>query len=120
LFFFIEVTYKETNDDDEKLSGVDDRFSLPAFGQATASFRKDDPIWTVLRSADKAALKRLVETDPDIVHARGYAGECPIHKLVLYGTETHLDMAKYLITKFPSIIIQFYNKPVSILKNSIP
>jgi hypothetical protein len=99
-------------------------YCLFIFTRARENEMSDDaenhPIWAIVRRADQTALERLVEADQDAIYARGHDGECPIHMLVLYGSETHLNMAKYLITKFLSLIMQSYNRPVSTLKNSIP
>ena len=43
----------------------------------------------------------------------GPVGECPIHMLFLYGSETHLNMAQYIISHFPHTITQIYNGAVS-------
>ncbi len=105
--------------DDENASSTNDRVSPSATEQQIEKHRCGT-IWYVVRTADQKELERLVESDLNVIHTRGPVGECPIHMLFLYGSECHLHMAKYLITKFPSIIMQYYNLPVSILKNLIP
>jgi len=75
---------------------------------------KDDTIWTAVFSADKSAVEALIDADPNIIKARGAVGECPIHMLFLYGTDEHLEIARDLILRFPTIITQIYNGPVSV------
>ncbi len=75
---------------------------------------KDDTIWTAVFSADKNAVEALINADPNIINARGAVGECPIHMLFLYGTDEHLEIARDLILRFPTIITQTYNEPVSV------
>jgi hypothetical protein len=72
----------------------------------------DDTIWPAVFNADKNAIQSLIEADPNVVHARGAVGECPIHMLFLCGSEAHLEIAQDLILRFPSIVTQIYNKPV--------
>jgi hypothetical protein len=86
---------------------------LSAVERQTEYSRKGGTIWEAVRKADEAAFQRLVNTDQSNVDARGPVGECPIHMLFLYGTETHLQMARYLIKHFPRTITQIYNQPVS-------
>lgn len=81
---------------------------------------EDHEIWVILRKADQTALERLIETDLDLIHQRGGVDVCPIYRLFSYGTNAHLNIAKYFITKFPSLITQSYKSSVSILKTSIP
>ena len=74
---------------------------------------KDDTIWTAVFNADKNAIEILIEKDPDVIELRGAVGECPIHMLFIYGTNEHLMIAQELITRFPRIVTQIYNKSVS-------
>ena len=92
--------------------GQDDALILSAVERQTENSRKGGTIWEAVRKADEATFKHLVNEDPKNVNARGPVGECPIHMLFLYGTETHLSMAQYLITNFPHTITQIYNLPV--------
>jgi hypothetical protein len=85
-----------------------------AVEQQTENSRKGGTIWEAVRKADQPAMERLVKLDPKNVNARGPVGECPIHMLFLYGSETHLNMARYLITNFPQSITQIYNQPVKL------
>jgi len=91
----------------------DDPLTASAVERQTENSRKGGTIWEAVRKADQAAMERLVKEDPKNVDARGPVGECPIHMLFLYGTETHLNMARYLITKFPRTITQIYNQSVN-------
>jgi ankyrin repeat protein len=91
----------------------DDALILSAVERQTENSRKGGTIWEAVRKADEEGFKRLVTENPENVNARGPVGECPIHMLFLYGTETHLNMARYLITNFPHTITQIYNLPVS-------
>jgi len=75
---------------------------------------KDDTIWTAVFRADKNAVEALIDADPNIINARGAVGECPIHMLFLYGTDEHLEIARDLILRFPTIVTQIYNEPVSV------
>jgi hypothetical protein len=84
-----------------------------AVERQTENSRKGGTIWEAVRKADPEAMKRLVKEDPKNIDDRGPVGECPIHMLFLYGTETHLEMARYLITNFPRTITQIYNQPVN-------
>jgi hypothetical protein len=101
-------------------SGNDDeQLKLSAVERQTENSRKGGTIWEAVRKADEIAFKRLVNEDRNNVDARGPVGECPIHMLFLYGTETHLHMARYLITNFPHTITQIYNQPVNFEFNMI-
>jgi hypothetical protein len=91
----------------------DDPLTASAVERQTENSRKGGTIWEAVRKADQAAMERLVKEDPKNVDARGPVGECPIHMLFLYGSETHLNMARYLITKFPRTITQIYNQSVN-------
>lgn len=81
--------------------------------QQTELMYKDDTIWTAVFNADKSAIEILIENDPDVIEMRGAVGECPIHMLFLYGTNEHLMIARDLITRYPKIVTQIYNKSVS-------
>jgi hypothetical protein len=89
-----------------------DPSTLSAVERQTENSRKGGTIWEALRKADAAAMKDLVTIDGENVNARGPVGECPVHMLFLYGTETHLSMARYLIINFPHTITQIYNQSV--------
>ncbi|CAF3650671.1 unnamed protein product [Adineta steineri] len=93
-------------------AGEDEKLSvLSAVERQTEASRKGGTIWEAVRKADEEGFQRLVTLDPKNVDARGPVGECPIHMLFLYGTETHLKMAQYLIRNFPYTITQIYNLP---------
>lgn len=92
---------------------VDDPLTTSAVERQTENSRKGGTIWQALLTADYNAMVRLVNDDPKNVDARGPVGECPIHMLFLYGTETHLNMARYLIKRFPYTLIQYYNQAVN-------
>ncbi|UJR21723.1 hypothetical protein I4U23_024800 [Adineta vaga] len=87
----------------------DKNAELSAVERQTENSRKGGTIWEAVRKADEEAFKRLVTQDPKNVDARGPVGECPVHMLFLYGSETHLSMARYLIINFPYTITQIYN-----------
>jgi len=93
----------EISDDDSDQSEVEHQTEL---------MYKDDTIWTAVYKADKNAIDALIDTDPNIINKRGAVGECPIHMLFLCGTNEHLTIARDLITRFPHIATQIYNKPV--------
>ncbi|CAF4193532.1 unnamed protein product, partial [Rotaria sordida] len=88
---------------------LDEGLNLSAVEQQTEASHKDGPIWEAVRKADQAALERLLDADHNSIYARGPVGDCPIHMLFLYGTEAHLNTARYLITRFPETVIQIYN-----------
>ncbi|CAF1171543.1 unnamed protein product [Rotaria sp. Silwood1] len=92
---------KSTDNDESELSAVE---------RQTENSRKGGTIWEAVRKADEPALKRLLNDNPNHADARGPVGECPIHMLFLYGTESHLNMARYVITNFPYTITQIYNQ----------
>jgi hypothetical protein len=92
---------------------LDEKSSLSAVERQTEAAHKEGTIWEAIRKADQAALELLLEADPNNLNARGSVGDCPIHMLFLYGTDAHLNMARYLITHFPEIVVQIYNEPVS-------
>ena len=92
----------------------EEKSGLTAVEQQTEVSRKKGTIWEAILSADQDTLERLLHGNPNIINARGPVGECPIHMLFLYGSETHLNMAQYLIRRFPQITVQIYNKPVSV------
>ena len=86
---------------------------LSAVERQTENSRKGGTIWEAVRKADETAFKRLIKDDPKCVDARGPVGECPIHMLYIYGTDAHMNMARYLIAQFPHTLTQIYNLPVS-------
>jgi hypothetical protein len=90
-----------------------DELKLSAVERQTENSRKGGTIWEAVRKADEPAFKRLLKEDPLNVDARGPVGECPAHMLFLYGTESHLNMARYLVTNFPHTITQIYNQDVN-------
>lgn len=83
-----------------------------AVERQTENSRKGGTIWQAVLKADQSAMERLLKNDPNIVDSRGAVGECPIHMLFLYGSETHLEMARYIITNYPHTITQIYNGAV--------
>ncbi|CAF4434033.1 unnamed protein product, partial [Adineta steineri] len=90
---------------------VKEESTLSAVERQTEQSRKGGTIWEAVRKADEEGMKRLVGLDPANVNDRGPVGECPIHMLFLYGSETHLNMGRWLITNYPSTITQIYNQP---------
>ncbi|CAF3432259.1 unnamed protein product [Rotaria sp. Silwood1] len=94
----------------KKKDSFDEPSTASAVERQTENSRKGGTIWEAVRKADQPSMERLVQQDPNNVNARGPVGECPIHMLFLYGTETHLNMARYLITHFPHTITQIYNQ----------
>ena len=92
---------------------TEDASTASAVERQTENSRKGGTIWEAVRKADQAAMERLVTENRDFVNARGPVGECPIHMLFLYGSETHLEMARYLFCHFPHTMTQIYNKEVS-------
>ncbi|CAF1277507.1 unnamed protein product [Adineta steineri] len=90
---------------------VKEESTLSAVERQTEQSRKGGTIWEAVRKADEEAMKRLVGLDPANVNDRGPVGECPIHMLFLYGSETHLNMGRWLIINYPSTITQIYNQP---------
>jgi hypothetical protein len=92
---------------------LDEGSNLSAVERQTEASHKGGTIWEAVRKADQAALEHLLDVDPNNINARGPVGECPIHMLFLYGTEAHLNMARYLITRFPETVLQIYNQTVS-------
>ena len=91
----------------------DEGSNQSAVERQTEASHKGGTIWEAVRKADQAALERLLDADPNNVHARGPVGDCPIHMLFLYGTKAHLSMARYLMTRVPETIVQIYNQAVS-------
>jgi hypothetical protein len=91
----------------------DDPSTMSAVERQTENSRKGGTIWEAVRKADEETFIRLVTEDPTTVDSRGPVGECPVHMLFLYGTETHLSMARYLISHFPHTISQIYNQAVN-------
>lgn len=91
--------------------------TLSAVERQTENSRKGGTIWEAVRKADRPAMERLVNENRDSVNARGPVGECPIHMLFLYGSETHLQMAQYIISHFPHTITQIYNQEVNSMIN---
>ncbi|CAF1031094.1 unnamed protein product [Rotaria sordida] len=90
---------------------LDEELNLSAVERQTEASHKGGTIWEAVRKADQAALERLLDTDHNSIYARGPVGDCPIHMLFLYGTGAHLNMARYLITRFPETVVQIYNQP---------
>lgn len=86
--------------------------TLSAVEQQTENSRKGGTIWEAVRKADQPTMERLLREDGSNANARGPVGECPVHMLFLYGSETHLTMGRYLVSHFPHTITQIYNQPV--------
>lgn len=103
LIFSVGKT-KDSADEPSKASAVE---------RQTENSRKGGTIWEAVRKADQASMEALLRQNPKNADERGPVGEGPIHMLFLYGTETHLNMARYLITKFPHTITQIYNESVN-------
>ena len=91
---------------------ANDPSTLSAVEQQTENSRRGGTIWEAVRKADQPAMERLLREDGSNANARGPVGECPVHMLFLYGTETHLTMGRYLVSHFPHTITQIYNQPV--------
>ncbi|CAF4856033.1 unnamed protein product [Rotaria sp. Silwood1] len=98
---------------------LDEGSNRSAVERQTEASHKSGTIWEAVRKADRAALERLLDADPNSIFARGPVGDCPIHMLFLYGTEAHLNIARYLITRFPETVVQIYNQPVDSNGNTI-
>jgi len=81
--------------------------------QQTELMYRDDTIWTAIFRADESMIEKLIENNPKVINEHGAVGECPIHLLFLCGTDEHLNIARDLIERFPSIATQIYNEPVS-------
>lgn len=92
---------------------VDKELNQSAVERQTEAAHKGGTIWEAVRKADRAALEHLLDADVNQIYQRGPVGECPIHMLFLYGTEIHLEMARYLIERFPNIVVQTYDQSVS-------
>jgi len=106
LIFGNAQSSKDSNGSEKEESEI-------AIERQTENSRKGGTIWQALLKADQSAMERLVKENPNIVDSRGAVGECPIHMLFLYGSETHLQMARYLITNYPHTITQIYNGAVN-------
>ncbi|CAF1345973.1 unnamed protein product [Rotaria sordida] len=76
--------------------------------QQTELMLEDNTIWRAVYNADKIAIDRFIDADPDLINKRGAVGECPIHLLFLRGTDAHFDIARDLILRFPTIVTQTY------------
>jgi len=101
------LNVRQTKDTGQETSEAD------AVERQTENSRRGGTIWQAALKADFESLKRLIAEDPKIVDSRGAVGECPIHMLFLYGSEVHLQMARYIITNFPHTITQIYNGAVN-------
>jgi hypothetical protein len=95
----------EKSDEDTDFSEVEHQTEL---------MYQDKTIWTAVYNADKNAVDALIDDDPTIINTRGAVGDCPIHVLFLCATNEHFVIARDLITRFPHIVTQIYNKPVGI------
>ncbi|CAF4263107.1 unnamed protein product, partial [Rotaria sordida] len=47
--------------------------------QQTELMLEDNTIWSAVYNADKIAIDRFIDADPDLINKRGAVGECPIH-----------------------------------------
>ncbi|CAF3956669.1 unnamed protein product [Rotaria sp. Silwood1] len=92
------LQYGDANSDDSEVE------------QQTELTHEDNTIWRAVYDADKIAIDRLIDANPDLINERGAVGDCPIHLLFLGGTDTHLKIAQDLILRFPTIVTQTYNK----------
>ncbi|CAF0946381.1 unnamed protein product, partial [Didymodactylos carnosus] len=81
-----------------------------AVEKQTEAARQTGTIWDIIRKADQASLEYMLSTDPSKVNERGFVGECPLHMMFIYGTDSHIEMAKYVIGKFPDATTQIYNQ----------
>lgn len=81
--------------------------------EQTELMYQNGTIWTAVYNADQGEIERLIDNDSDVINTRGAVGECPIHLLFLIGTDKHLAIAQDLIIRYPTIVTQVYNKPVS-------
>ena len=93
---------------------LEKELNLSAIERQTQASHKRGTIWEAVRKAEQTTFEQLLDANPNNVNARGPVGECPIHMLFLYGTEAHLSLARYLIKRFPEVVVQIYNQPVSI------
>lgn len=87
--------------------------------QQTELMHKKDTIWAAIFRADRDAIEKFIEKNPEIINERGPVGECPIHLLFLLASDECLSIARDLIERFPNIVTQIYNKPVRQKKNKI-
>ncbi len=95
----------------------EDPLTASAVERQTENSRKGGTIWEAVLKANEEAMIQLVHADPTNVDQRGPVGECPIHMLFLYGSDTHLKMGQYLIKHFPHVITQIYNQAVNKTNN---
>ncbi|CAF1601501.1 unnamed protein product, partial [Didymodactylos carnosus] len=80
-----------------------------AVEKQTEAAREKGTVWNAIRKANQKKLEKLLNKDQNIVNERGFVGECPLHMLFLYGTPEHLELAKYIIRRFPGAITAIYN-----------
>lgn len=73
---------------------------------------KAGTIWSAVLKADREAIGLHIARNQEILETRGGVGECPIHMLFLYGSDAHLDIARELLTEYPQLAKQIYNKEV--------
>jgi hypothetical protein len=71
-------------------------------------------IWAAVFKADKVLIKALISDNSSVIYERGPVGECPIHMLFLYGTDAHLEIARDLLIRYPTLVKQTYNKLVEL------
>jgi hypothetical protein len=91
----------------------EDPLTASAVERQTENSRKGGTIWEAVLKANEEAMKQLLKADPTNADQRGPVGECPIHMLFLYGSDTHLKMGQYMIKNFPHTITQIYNQAVN-------
>eukprot|EP00455_Lapot_gusevi_P012680 TRINITY_DN1605_c0_g1_i4.p1 TRINITY_DN1605_c0_g1~~TRINITY_DN1605_c0_g1_i4.p1 ORF type:complete len:685 (+),score=183.66 TRINITY_DN1605_c0_g1_i4:122-2176(+) len=72
--------------------------------------RKSGNIWNAVLNGDLDEVKRLVKKDPKVPYARGPLGEVPLHLCFLYGSEKHIQIARFFIDKYPDTIALMYEK----------
>lgn len=53
-------------------------------------------------------MKNIVTANPEAIRSRGPVGETPLHLLVLYHSPKHIEIAKWLLDRFPDLILDEY------------
>lgn len=70
-----------------------------------AMLAKVDLFWGFVKDGNVKGVLSEVQKNPSILHRRGPVGETPLHLLVLFS---HFDLAKAIVARYPSLIVDEY------------
>ena len=57
--------------------------------------------WLYRGGSDLDKFRKLMHADPDVLKKRDAAGASPLHLMLLYGTDLHIELAFEIISQYP-------------------